>query len=430
MIHVPRVARLLLIAAFVLAAAIGVSIHVAGTADMVSVDFPVSVVSAGDLPTRTATYRRPRLSNDGGRLIVETTRPSPAGVAVDFKLDPHVKYRLVVRGRAVQGPVSLRLRRSHGPYAYELAPDGERHYTIVGEQDLQVLVFADTAFRYALDEISLEACRGCRTDDDLRTLILTERPDAMNADRATAALALLDWTANRINLDLEGVTGPAASYDIGRRQAYQIDDMFDGLRGAVYCGGAAVYFEKVLKLFDYDAFTLDFGDTRDNLTHTTTVLPLKNESGRGWDYYLFDPTFNWTMVGADGKLLTVEALIEHARRGRADDVQVRSRPLSSRQVYVSPTFGGRCPLVRQSPDGHLVCQFPKCDRVSPGCHFFDFYLDQFGSKLTANGYPTGKLGFLALLAHRVYSVGPSVDPSLRRDFLRRLAALGVPAPDP
>jgi hypothetical protein len=211
-------------------------------------------------------------------------------------------------------------------------------------------------------------------------------------------------------------------------KAYQVDDMFLALKGAVFCGGAAVFFDKILKLFGYDSFTLDFGDTREELTHVTTILPVKE--GGGWQYYIFDPSFNAVMVSTEGKLLSVFDLIRYAQSGRSDDVHVRSKPLMERRFFLPPALEGGCQIVRRKFDDYTVCQFPKCGAPDLGCNFFDNYLERFAARFSANGYPIGKGGFLKLLTRRVYSVGPSIDPFFRQDFLARLSEVGVPVGNP
>ncbi|HET6422566.1 MAG TPA: hypothetical protein VFG20_02710, partial [Planctomycetaceae bacterium] len=99
-------------------------------------------------------------------------------------------------------------------------------------------------------------------------------------------------------------------------------ELFRRDRGAVYCGGYAVFFQKVLLLFGIDALVIDFGDERSGLTHMSVVLPKRTSDGT-WAFYLYDPTFNVRCTDSMlGLPLNFFTLLDRQRFGMFDTVQL------------------------------------------------------------------------------------------------------------
>jgi hypothetical protein len=281
------------------------------------------MVAGNGAPALSRRFGRPVLSFDGqvARIAGSGT---PSGLFFYFAVVPGQAYRLTVRGQVIDGSASLRLSTAGGTsYVFRAAPSGEHRYTLFADRgQVEVLIYANTAFRYALEGIALRRCDACLTPAaaraataELEQTILRERPELARllvTDRLRAAQVLLDWTANRIVFSLapdpEVGTFTTDMPELGTGEIFRA---FRDGTGSVYCGGAASIFDRVLKRFGYPSFTVDFGDARGDLTHVTTIVPFR--VGGSWAYYMLDPTFNGYASDAAGVPVSVLEIAGAAR---------------------------------------------------------------------------------------------------------------------
>ena len=149
-------------------------------------------------------------------------------------------------------------------------------------------------------------------DDALRATIRAEVPgleDTLNSDKLGAAALLVRWAAK------ESVFGsPAAGREDPQANAIA---MHASAIHALYkreeptlCGGAAVFFMKVLGLFGIEAFIVDSGYSDPPMTHVTTIVPV------GSKFYVIDPTFGGTFRTADGAIADLATVFESPQNVR------------------------------------------------------------------------------------------------------------------
>jgi hypothetical protein len=265
------------------------------------------------------------------------------------------------------------------------------------------------------------------SDARLRDLLLEAIPglgDALANDRLEGARLLRDWAANATNYALSPQLSLATTALALKDSAADLYfNVFAPGAGGVYCAGYAFFYDKVLKLFDYNSFVVDFGDLQGALTHATVIVPLP--SGDAWDYYVMDPTFNASFRDrGDGRPLTFFELMDFLHDGRAEDVAVEN-PAPNQRSWVSLDPLDRTGFIPAGQvDGVYVYSRPGYGLQT----FLDTYRDTF----LAYGYSPGLQGLIQLMENRVFYVGTSLDPASATQFVselvRRAIPLGCPLP--
>jgi hypothetical protein len=148
-------------------------------------------------------------------------------------------------------------------------------------------------------------------EDALRATIRAEVPgleDTLNVDKLGAAALLVRWAAK------ESVFGspPAGREDPQAPSAMPASAIYALYKREepTFCGGAAVFFMKVLGLFGIEAFIVDSGYSDSQMTHVTTIVPV------GSKFYVIDPTFGGTYRTADGAIADLAMLFESPQKVR------------------------------------------------------------------------------------------------------------------
>jgi hypothetical protein len=178
------------------------------------------------------------------------------------------------------------------------------------------------------------------TNDTLAQHIMTEIDGlgkALGTDRLLAARMLLDWTSNAANFAVGGQIATETTQFVAAASAAEIYyEQFLPRRGAVYCGGMAVFYDLVLKTFGYDSFTIDFGDVSDGLSHVAVNVPVCD--GTTLKHYIFDPTFNTTFHDrTSGDQLDFFELIDALDGDMLDRIEVITRSVQGRDwVSIGP----------------------------------------------------------------------------------------------
>lgn len=371
---------------------------------------------AGPFLEKVGLFNNPVLSLAQRGLSIENGGPQPAGVSFLYELQPDKTYRLLVSGHRKHGSVTLRLRYDDGPFLYRPAPEAAEELQISEASLLEALFYSDQAFGYDLLSLSVEECPACSaTQANLRRTVLRAVPELENASGTLAAARLLlDWASNTIDYagspDL--VAGDLIRPWTTAPEIYQ--KIFLPNRAGVYCGGAAVFFDKVLKLFHHDSFTINFGEPDSDFTHVAVVVPIQQDGS--WRYYLFDPTFNATFRRGNGSFAAFRDLVEGSRSGLGD-FTVESRSLSRRDFLVSPLNRGSCRVLKRVESGVLVCSDP------------EYGLEE-GSWLRClgrNGYAKNPVeAYVQLVERRVFSVGTALNPKATQRFQALLEELEIP----
>lgn len=347
------------------------------------------------------------------------------GVSVTLPALRAQKARLTLRGAETAGKANLRLATGSSDPAYYAAPNGDLELLVDASELTTLLIYSDEPFSYELTTVALEPCPTCRTDEDLRREILDDLPElatTLKDDRARAAELILHWTSPRINFAFDRHTVQAAEQALATKPsaAQAIYEVSQDGGNAVYCGGASSILNRVLRLFGFDSFTLNFGDLRDDLTHVTVIVPLSVDGNT--TFALFDPTFNSTFRDPSGRHLSYEELVRLSSRNAVGRVTVNFQPMPDRQyVFAGAATPERCDRIANTHG-----PFSKCTIES---FTLDDYLTTFADKLEANGYPATLQGFSMLMSTEVFGVGSLTRPAQVNELLKRLDALDVEVPD-
>ena len=376
----------------------------------------VDLKNAGGKVLAAELYHSPKISADGERVYVSAA--GNAGFRLQYKLDSRSLYEVTVEGANESGHATLRIGRD-GKVSYHPAPDGRAVYSIFGVRSLELLIYADSPYRYRLDKVSILLCSECRDDEQLRLEIVRQIPglDNMLVEQPLVAVRqLLDWAANRA--DYACGQSIAAQTNIAPLSASQIYyGVFEPNRGGVYCDGVAEFFDRILKLFAVDSFIWDFGDLANELTHVTVIVA--DHSGNKTRFFVFDPTFNLTFHDSiTGELLDIEQVFELTRKGQWERIRAETRPLEQRDFLVPKEEPQSCREFRQEMPEWLVCGYPG--------YSIDVYLNNCASLFQAGGYQKGLPGFLELLMKRSFRVGSGIQPGTRESFTRLLERYGIP----
>ena len=124
--------------------------------------------------------------------------------------------------------------------------------------------------------------------------------------------------------------------------------------------GKAVFLEKLLKIFDFDAFTVNFGIEPDGLNHVAVVVADAGgvkDSSDGWRFFLLDPTFNATFE-ENGHMITVNELLRRSQLGLINEGVVNQRALSHLE-YIVPrenANGDRCQTKLGDLGADVLCR--------------------------------------------------------------------------
>ena len=242
--------------------------------------------------------------------------------------------------------------------------------------------------------------------------------EALGTDRLLAARMLLDWASTAANFAVGSRIATETNQFVGTASAAELYyEQFLPNKGAVFCGGMAVFYDRVLKIFGYDSFTINFGDLRDDLNHVATNVPIWDSAT--WKHYLFDPTFNTTFHDrGSGCQLDFFELVDALDTDTLDHIEVTSRSVQGRDwvsigALKEPFFGLKEVIgdryVYGRSDGRLTD-----------------YLERFKRNFAANGYDPGLRGFVQLMRARMFSHGPCEFRPATDDFSNKLKVRGIP----
>ncbi len=262
-------------------------------------------------------------------------------------------------------------------------------------------------------------------DSALEQHLLIEIEDlgeALETDRLLAARMLLDWASNAANFAVGGRIATETAQVIASASAAETYyEQFLPNRGAIFCGGMAGFYDRVLKLFGYDSFTINFGDLRNDLNHVAVSVPIRD--GATWKHYVFDPTFNTTFHDrASGRQLDFFELVDAPDAGDLDWMEAISGSVQGRDWVsigslkesffgLKEVMGDR--YVYGRSDGRLTD-----------------YFERYKREFAANGYEPGLRGLLQLMRARMFAYGPCECRTATDDFVDKLQAGSIPLGPP
>ena len=245
---------------------------------------------------------------------------------------------------------------------------------------------------------------------------------ALGTDRLGAARMILNWAANAGNYALGDELSQATTSFVQTASAAEAYyDQFLPRKGAVYCAGMSLFFDQLLKMFGYGSFTVNFGDSRDGLTHVTVIVPIQD--GNAWKHHVLDPTFNITFLDQKTACqFDFFEIIDTLDGGTMDEVGVVAGSIDSRNWMSIGPF--------REPGHKFVLRDVIGDRYvykrAEDNRFIDYYLANRAGAFAANEYSTGLRGFVQLMRARLFGLGSSTAADATRDFTNQLQARRIP----
>ncbi|MDH1109241.1 acyltransferase [Pseudomonas otitidis] len=361
-------------------------------------------------------YQSPVLRLLRGSLEISSeTAPAGLGLVVDASQEGTRKLELTGHQLGDQA-VSGRLTIDDQPSTYFRMPDGPLSVTVAPGSRVELLIYADQQFSYQLEKFSLAACEGCTTNAQMMARIKQDIPAlnqstevARHPDGLVAAAQLMHWLSPRLVIENDETLHPVMS---GLPLGQILSESFEAKRNGASCGGFAVFQARLLRMFGYEAFTMDFG-MPGTFTHVTTVVAIGSEDAKR--FYIFDPTFNAGLVTvADRMQLDLgEALALPASDVRLHSPKEAVRdlllPLDS-SVAAAVQAGGSCSI----KDGRQLCR--NVDQVS-------LMLDPVRARLKRQGIEGPDI-WLDLLRKGVISI-TGAEPETRDALIKVLTTHNV-----
>ncbi|WP_417832857.1 hypothetical protein [Terasakiella sp.] len=373
---------------------------------------------------RLSKYGAGVLVKEKGKLIVKAENKG-GGFFVNFHVnEPSI---LIFRGEDLGGKATIRYKNSNmNNYIYNKA-NKELEFFIPDATDVELLLFSDSNFSYEIKEINLSRCTECGTNKKLMARIEKDIPNIMSLIKShplDGARELLNWIA--VNGDwTEESYIERKSYPIllTNSAGYAYFELFEKNRGAVFCGGLAVIYNKILHLYGYDSFVIDFGDAKGNLTHMTTVLAYKNDKNH-LQFYMFDPMLN-VVFKQRGTLehISIFKIIENINNNKDSQIMIDSRSLEKRNWHfledeTKKTSSWHSCEKKIGENGDVnVCLVPSFTVKS----FFEGVKQSWSSI----GITADIKGLFQLFSKRIFSVSYSNNPEVKKLFLEKLETQNI-----
>jgi hypothetical protein len=349
-------------------------------------------------------YNQPKIREYPDGISVSNSG-KPAGVFFLYRLDKASRYRLKFSGMNRSNIASLRIQVDDGPLIYNRAPNGEQEFVYSNSERIELLIYSDTEFDYLIKKISLEECESCLIDDDLKRRILSEIPrleKLLDENRKLAVMLLLDWCSNNSDFTFNNqIMQESSSKVFAQTVSQTYYELFEPDKGGVFCAGFAVFYMKVLELFDFDALTIDFGEVNDYLTHVTTIITfIENQVPK---HYIFDPTFNITLKYKDnGEFADLKSIFGMFNSGRMNEVFWDEMPMDRDVIFFNSSF------VRQSAKSD-TCKKVEClSKKAYSCKYYNYALDDWirrnKKKIEEHGFNANRNILIELMLHKVYNI--------------------------
>lgn len=419
----------------------GAAIHKyrSATVSTAAVSSEISVHFSG---WELSTYNQPQLRWNTDGLSIQGSGV-PAGVYFHRRMARDESYRLKVKGSNALARASIRLRKNGGEPTWLGAPDGEKILFLSSMDEIEILIYADTAFEFRLDNLSLERVPDVPRDEALKATILLDRPalaGLLESGQTLPALEeLVTWTANTVAHGQDQNFSAINTESLSQMSAAEGHaEIWSKNTGGAFCGAFALYFSKILNIFEIDAFTIDIGFTENSVTHVTTIVPIFQD-GR-YRFFLFDPTFSLTYRHkSTNDYLDIASVIDMSNAGSDSFHLVNSVPIARRHFFDFPISNIIKDYVEAVYD-QAQC-FPGMTRERPVviCPTFPYNLDIYRTlwkpHLDALGISPSDDLILSLLKGGLYNVtgfgthGRSLDQA-RTELLAVLARGQVPSRGP
>ncbi len=356
-----------------------------------------------------------RLIRSSSGALYVSVKDAPGGVLFTQKLDRDRRYRLRIAGRGNNFTVRVTTRGDRGSMEYLPAPNGEKILNFSDITSIDVLVYSDVPAEYILREMRIDDCEDCRLSEDLVRVVRDAIPDLDQLGAYEKAVAIMRWasTAAHYTLDARQIPSDFESWPVYR----QYFDFFLPSAGGASCGGIAVFTVNVMKLFDIDAMTINYGVPRSQgefATHVSVVVKIADQ------FYLLDPTFAATVATDNGPLPLDQALL--AVQQGAGKIRIADFDLSGRS-NVGPrtiTALSLCATRSVNANGVETC------RIDPGLRFLDIFTESERDQWLSEGVRLDRESLVSLIWQGVFTIGDGTQSESDEQLAARLKNIGVP----
>lgn len=374
-------------------------------------DFDISLYKKATVSQKTLPMN---IASEGGGVYFVSTAPQKNISVLD------------ISGEMLAGKATLRIKYDDLPPTYgNLA--GPMRVWLEPYNRLELLIYNDEPFEFRLDEINLKTRSDGLTQEDFKELVLTEISGLRDAlgkgDELAAARLLLHWSARVSDLSVGKIKRNAlmsAISSLSVQQIYKDIWLADDQGGS--CGAFAIFYDKLLKLFGVNSFTVDMGydGARElNFTHVITVVA--QEKDGKWKFYIFDPTVDGTFVDKSGNFIDIESVLQTFDR---DALRITDAFSDAEECLPRDRINhNRTPILVEK-------EYPYCIKTlyigwekrarknnSP-------YADRLASYQTD---PQASMDF-DMLQSRIYSIGLALVPEARQAFVDLMTRYGVAVP--
>jgi hypothetical protein len=364
------------------------------------------------LVTEAAAFERsawqaPMIEEQAGAGTTIRIETPPAGLVLRKSLDPSKRYLLTVIGHG--DPIVMRLQLGDRPHEYQPAPSPRADRVIDGADRIELLFYAEHAASYVLESAVIEECESCRTAADLKSRILREAPEIGASIGLEKALAVLHWAVNTADYSADPRYIPSDFESWPPEKA--VFEFFDKDVGGVSCGGQSVFLSRVLHLLDIEAFTIGYGMPGTSLTHVTVVVPHEGK------FYIVDPSFAATFRSRE-RYLDIDTALTVLGAGRELPVEIVELDSAQRDLHGVATHSEACDSVAKTPSGRTKC------KLGPNS-LLQSYITNERATWQRSGMELDNVALLRLMRSGFFSVGPSLDESVRERFIELIKSKGV-----
>ena len=359
---------------------------------------------SGEYLTKYWRYKQSILHEHPDGISV-SNNGNPAGIFFLYRLDKTLRYRFNFSGINQTNRAIIRIQADDGPKIYRKAPNGELELIFQNKEKIELLLYGDTEFNYSIKQISLEKCESCKSNADLKRQILSEIPQLqklLEENRMQAARQLLNWCSNNSDFTFSAeIVEKSSPMVLAQTASQTYYKMFEPDKGGVFCAGFAVFYMKVLELFDFDALTVDFGEVDDYLTHVTTVITfIENQVPK---HYIFDPTFNVTIRYKDNnEFADLKSIFELFKSKRMTEVFWDEMPMNRDVIF----FNSHLVRDRAKSD---TCKKVEClSKEAYSCKYDNYSLDDWirdnKKRIEEHGFSANRNVLIELMLHKIYHI--------------------------
>ena len=282
--------------------------------------------------------------------------------------------------------------------------------------DAEVVIFDRAAAKFEIRNLKLIPCTEedwrCKSRADFDSM-LPLKTDTRDFDYA---VDLLFWATTNsdyaLSLQIE------KDFLIEGLEAWEIYYKYYRPNVASgYCGGTSEFFAKLLREQGFDAFTWNFGNLSDDLTHVTTVLHF---DGR---FYLLDATFGAYFVEPEterplevSELLSGQAFAIVGEAAETRDFVLMASDLAAIEGRIRRDAIKNCEPLEGSQ--RMVCKYPSFG--------LDEYLAMTSPTLVSNGLTSDQTALIEMMKAGTFGIGNMENTDSMKAFARLLVEHGVP----